>query len=101
LPAKKAVALGIIINELITNAAKHAFSQERECAVEVLLEHAPKEGLATLTIANSGAPLPEDFDPEEANSLGVQLVMGLTEQLSGSLKIRREPRTAFLVSFPC
>jgi two-component sensor histidine kinase len=101
LPAKKAVALGIIINELITNAAKHAFAQERECAVEVLLEHAPKEGLATLTIANSGAPLPEDFDPEEANSLGVQLVMGLTEQLSGSLKIRREPRTAFLVSFPC
>lgn len=100
LPAKKAVALGIIINELITNAAKHAFSSEAERNIDILLEHAPERKEAVLTIANSGAPLPEEFDPEEANSLGVQLITGLTEQLSGSLEIHREPKTAFLVRFP-
>lgn len=100
LPAKKAVALGIIINELITNAVKHAFRSDPERSIEVLLEHTQEKNEAVLTIANSGAPLPEEFDPEEASSLGVQLVTGLTEQLSGSLEVHREPRTSFSVRFP-
>lgn len=100
LPAKKAVALGIIINELITNAAKHAFSQGADCTVGVFLEFSSDEKVAVLTVQNSGTPLPEDFDLNKVSSLGLQLVTGLAEQLSGILEVRREPQTAFVLRFP-
>jgi two-component sensor histidine kinase len=100
LPAKKATAVGIIVNETVTNAVKHAFGDKGPKTVEVSLSRAADARRAVLTVANSGRPLPEDFDVEDRTSLGMQLVSGLVDQLSGTLEIRTRPETAFVVTFP-
>jgi two-component sensor histidine kinase len=100
LPAKKAVALGIIVNETITNAVKHGFAVAERKVIEVSLEE-PACGRARLTVSNSGRGLPPDFDPCDTSTVGLQLISGLVEQLSGALEVRNEPETAFVVEFPC
>jgi two-component sensor histidine kinase len=100
LPAKRATALGIIVNETVTNAVKHAFDSGGSNMVEMSLERAAESGSAVLTVSNSGRSLPGDFDPSDCSSLGMQLVSGLVEQLSGTLEILSEPQTAFVVTFP-
>ena len=98
LPAKKAVAVGMIVNELITNAAKHAFSDSQPRRLEVSLRTGPQ--MAVLRVSNSGIPLPSDFSMEGTSSLGFQLVSGLADQLSGTLRVEREPMTEFVLTFP-
>jgi two-component sensor histidine kinase len=100
LPAKKAVALGIIVNETITNAVKHGFAVADRKVIEVSLEETAC-GRARLTVSNSGRGLPPDFDPCDTSTVGLQLISGLVEQLSGALEVRNEPETAFVVEFPC
>jgi two-component sensor histidine kinase len=101
LPAKKAVAAGIIVNETVTNAVKHGFSSGGVRSIEVILETLGDGTRARLTIANTGTTLPADFDVTDTSTLGMQLISGLVEQLSGRLTVSNEPRTAFVVEFPC
>ncbi|NBB90321.1 MAG: hypothetical protein GVY23_03830 [Spirochaetes bacterium] len=100
LPAKMATALGIIVNEMVTNAVKHGFRHRGLKLVEVSLLEASEPEHAVLTVSNSGSTLPDDFDPRASSSLGMQLVSGLVEQLSGTLEVLREPGTAFVITFP-
>jgi two-component sensor histidine kinase len=83
LPAVKAVQLGYIVNELITNAAKHGGGR-----ISVKLEPAPEKGYA-LSVANNGAPLPESFDPAASQGLGMRIVRAFVAQLGGVLRIDR------------
>jgi two-component sensor histidine kinase len=100
LPAKKAVALGIIVNEAVTNAAKHGLRGAGPHVLEVTLQQHRDGRKAVLTVSNSGRPLPQDFAVENAASLGMQLISGLVEQLSGNLEMRSEPQTALVIEFP-
>ncbi|MCA1662533.1 MAG: GAF domain-containing protein, partial [Novosphingobium sp.] len=89
--------IGLIINELVTNAAKHG-----EGLIEVLYE--VEEGRRALIVSDEGRSLPEDFDPATAlESLGMRVVISLAAQLGGELSAGRRPdgRTCFKVSFPC
>ena len=85
---------------MVTNAVKHAFDHRGPKVVEVSLAEAGEPDHAVLTVSNSGRSLPDNFDPRDTSSLGMQLVSGLVEQLSGTLEIRSEPQTAFVVTFP-
>ncbi|HET9821425.1 MAG TPA: PAS domain S-box protein, partial [Burkholderiaceae bacterium] len=78
-----AVPLGLIINELVSNACKHAFA-DGNGTVRVELVHRDG-GALELTVADDGRGLPPDFAPERARSLGMQLVLSLAGQLDGSL----------------
>lgn len=80
-------ALGIIINEIITNAMKYAFRGKEEGLVSV--SAALKDKLVTLVIADNGIGIPESIDIESSPGFGLELVSMLTKQLKGNLKIER------------
>lgn len=91
-----AIPLGLILNELITNAFKHGFSESREGTLKVSL--AKREGALVLQVADNGKGLPEDFDMENADSLGVTLIRGLTHQIEGELEISTNGWTEFKIT---
>jgi two-component sensor histidine kinase len=93
-----AIPCGLIINELASNALKHAFPNGQPGTVGVELV-AVDEATYRLTVWDDGAGFPEDLDFRHTNSLGLQLVTSLTEQLEGSVALRRENGTAFEIVF--
>ncbi len=99
LPLDQAVPCGLIINELISNAIKHAFPAGRPG--HVLIEaQARDHSWIRLRVADDGVGLPPDLNPDQTDTLGLQLVYILTEQLQGSLEISRHDGTAFEILFP-
>ena len=97
LPVEKAIPCGLLVNELITNALKHAFPDRREGIVEVALS--AREGKVSLCVKDNGIGLSPDFELEKSRSLGLQLVTTLARQLDGSVDLLRSGGTTFLVSF--
>ena len=92
-----AIPLGLIINELVTNALKHAFPPADSGTVAVGL-HRTGAGL-TLTVSDNGTGLPEDIDFRNSPSLGMQLVMTLVEQIEGAIELDRGQGTGFRITF--
>jgi two-component sensor histidine kinase len=93
----QAVLCGLILNELLTNALKYGVnSAEDQISVVVTpgLDHQ-----ITIAVGNDGDRLPPDFDLESIQSIGLQLVMNLVEQLNGTLQLDRKDRTIFEVRF--
>ncbi|MEN0053071.1 MAG: histidine kinase dimerization/phosphoacceptor domain -containing protein [Mucilaginibacter sp.] len=86
LDVSQAVPLGLIMNEAITNAIKYAFGNEAG-RINIGLTQL-KNQLWELLISDNGKGLPEGFDPETAESLGMNLMRGLTGQLDGNFEIR-------------
>lgn len=94
-----AVSCGLIINELVTNALKHAFPDGRAGRIVVSLEPSG-EGRVKLAVADDGIGLPAAFDPQKAETLGHQLIRMLVDKLDGSLEIQRHAGTQFRIDFP-
>ena len=91
-----AIPLGLMINELVTNSVKYAFPDGTgTIAVSIKVE----DGRAVLVVADDGVGLPEDIDPEGTDTLGLMLVRILTQQLDGTLNIRRDHGTEFRIGF--
>ncbi len=97
LDLESAVPCGLIINELLTNAFKHAFPKNRRGVLSV--NFTKTDGAYTLTIKDNGVGLPEGFDYKEASTLGLQLVNILTDQLGGTLRIKSDKGTEAVVAF--
>jgi len=93
-----AVPCGLIVNELISNALKHAFPGGREGKVRITLA-AGDEGRITLTVADDGVGLPEGLDWQTTHSLGMHLVRRLVQQLGGDLTVAPGPGATFTVRF--
>ena len=96
LPGAIALPLSLIVNELITNAAKHGSG-----AITVRFEALPQGG-HILSVCNDGPALPEGFDPTASAGLGMRIVLALVEQVGGKLTIDRGEKnegTRFSVSF--
>lgn len=92
------VPISLIVNELISNALKHGFPdyQENAC-ISVKLDG---EGdRYRLEISNNGKEFPTDIDFRNTNSLGLQLVNTLSEQLNASLKLEVNGKTTFTLDF--
>jgi PAS domain S-box-containing protein len=99
LPISLAVPVGLIVNELLTNAFKYAFVNRKEGKIEVLLR-ASEKGVARLTVRDDGVGLPEGFDLNTAKTLGLRVVKLLAEgQLRGNLKVISKEGTTFTVEF--
>jgi PAS domain S-box-containing protein len=93
----KAVPCGLIINEIFSNAYKHAFKGRREGNIKISFR---KNGeYCQLTISDNGKGLPEGFDIHNSSSLGMQLILALVEQLSGTLDIIQHEGTTFKLTF--
>jgi PAS domain S-box-containing protein len=94
-----AIPCGLIINELVSNSIKHAFTENHRGSIHVTLRGDDNKNLL-LVIGDNGVGIPESFNPEKSESLGLQLVSLLTKQLNGSIKIDRVKGTTFTVTFP-
>ncbi len=97
LPAEQAISCGLILNELLSNAAKHAFPGGRPGRVTVRLTRGAETELA---VEDDGVGLPEGFDATDGRSLGTRIVRVLTEQLDGVATFERGAGTRVLVRFP-
>jgi two-component system, sensor histidine kinase PdtaS len=82
-PTTKAIPLGFIANELITNAVKYGKGQ-----IAVGLESSP-DGRYALVVSNDGQPLPNDFDPTVFKGLGMKIVQSLVQKIGGEFRIER------------
>lgn len=94
---KKMYAVGIITNELMTNALKYAFKRKPK-EIEVIFKKSGHNYL--LEVADNGVGLPKEIDTSENNCLGLTLVGMLTQQLGGNCQIIRKNGTRFKITFP-
>jgi PAS domain S-box-containing protein len=94
-----AIPCGLIINELVSNALKHAFPAGRGGEVEISVEVRP-DGIGVLRVSDNGIGLPSDIDVDNTNTLGLQLVNTLSNQLNGKIELFREPGTTYSIAFP-
>ncbi|MGB9940554.1 PAS domain S-box protein [Methanosarcina sp.] len=99
-----AVPLGIIVNELVSNSLKHAFTENGKGNIQIRLCREEKndeiqESLFSLTISDNGKGIPENIEFERLDSLGLQLVSTLVDQLDGKIEIKREQGTEFRITF--
>jgi PAS domain S-box-containing protein len=94
-----AIPFGLITNELVTNALKHAFPSGRQGEITVSLA-SRDDGGVQLRVADNGIGMPAGVDPAKTTSLGLQLVSILTQQLLGTLDIQRDGGTTISISIP-
>ncbi len=93
---EQAVPCGLLLNELVTNALKHAFRDRTDGELTVAL-HAAPEGQVCLSVRDNGVGLPADW--RQSPSLGLKLVQMLTEQVRGTLDVRTGSGTTFSLTF--
>ena len=83
-----AVPCGLLVNELITNSMKHAFPDELSGNINITLkEYDDYE----LIISDDGIGLPKDINIDESNSLGLQIINNLINQIDGTIKLNNNP----------
>ncbi len=100
LPAKRAVPVGLIINEIATNAIKYGFTDDKDSEFAVELKKNPADDQCVLTVSNSGKPFPKEIELDNPKTLGLQLVSALVQQLQGTIELQRAPYPVFTVRFP-
>ncbi len=95
---RRAIPVGLIINEVITNSIKHAFPGDRGGVVWIRLERG--ESRIVLTISDDGVGLPRNFHAEQSSGLGARLVNMLVAQVNGTLEVSSENGTRFVITVP-
>ncbi len=100
LSGSHAIALGMATHELITNAIKHAYDQGTPGPISVSLKRVSDESFL-YRFSDSGHGMPDDFDIENTDSLGMKMIMSTVRQLRGTLEINRlDPGTEFVIHIP-
>jgi PAS domain S-box-containing protein len=109
-----AVPLGIIVNELVSNSLKHAFSGRDRGEIRIKLHRdengefinreeskseVSKSTSFVLIVSDNGIGIPEDLNIEDLDSLGLQLVSSLIDQLDGELELKRNNGTEFVMKY--
>ena len=94
----KAIPCGLIINELLSNALKHAFPDGRKGEISIRFD-VEEDDRITLTVADNGVGMPEGVDPAHSRTLGLQLVSMLARQLRGEISLELTAGTVFTIRF--
>ncbi len=92
------IPLGLIINELVTNCLKHAFSAGK--SGEINIKFQTLDNKYQLEINDDGIGFPEYIDYKNTDSLGLRLVTSLTEQIDGEIELKNISGTSFKITFP-
>lgn len=93
-----AIPCGLIINELISNALKHAFPNGRTGVISIGLSNVDERNFL-LHIADDGVGMSESVDIQRSGTLGLELVSALVDQIGGTLVTERQNGTRFAVTF--
>jgi two-component sensor histidine kinase len=95
----RAIPLALMVNELITNAAKHAYASRSGCEIWVRL--ARNAGKIRVSVRDQGIGLPPNFDMAKSKGLGMRLIRAFTKQLGATISIDSSARgTEFVVVIP-
>jgi PAS domain S-box-containing protein len=97
LPIDRAIPCGLIVNELISNAMKHAFPDGR--AGRIAVDLAAGEEAVVLSVSDDGIGLPPQWDADASPTLGLQLVTLLADQMKAELTVNRADPTRFVLKF--
>lgn len=98
LDLNSAVPCGLILNELISNACKYAFSDGREGIINVSFK-VIEDSKYLFTVSDNGIGLPKNFKLEDSTTLGMQLVYSLTLQLHGKIEVDNNNGASFAICF--
>ena len=98
LDVSQAVPVGLILNEAITNSIKYAFPDERNGIITISLSNTA-DHTCMLTISDNGIGLPVQFNTKKPGSLGMSLMNGLSEDLSGTFRAENDNGTIVTISF--
>ena len=93
----QAIPCGLFVNELITNSLKYAWKNDEEGTIFIKLKEV--DSRVTLVIADDGIGLPTNFENMSSDTLGLQLVITLVEQLDGELVVNCAKGTEYLINF--
>jgi two-component sensor histidine kinase len=93
-----AIPCGLIINEIISNALKYAFVENKE-GDEITIKIKKIDERVQLFIGDNGVGLPENIDYKNTESLGLQLVVTLVGQLFGNIELDSVNGTKYTISF--
>ena len=92
-----AIPLGLLVNELVTNAIKHGFGSSESGNIIIELVELDKEHLE-LSVFNDGESFPDDIDLNKIDTFGFQLIQILVEQLNGDFTIQKDKGTKFIIT---
>jgi two-component sensor histidine kinase len=96
----KAIPCGIIINELLSNAFKYAFPENKKGKVVVELSNiSEKKHKCRLKVSDNGAGIPKKVNLDNPGTLGLQLIHSLVQQLEGEMKITVKKGSSFVIDF--
>jgi len=92
-----AIPCGLILNELLINSLKHAFPNSRKG--EIYVDFNRDDGRFNIVVADNGVGFPAGLDFRKTESLGLQLVNTLTDQLGGTIELDSSSGTKFRIAF--
>ena len=92
----KAIPLGLIVNELVSNSLKYAFPDDRNGRIRIELSAREGESF-DLSVADDGVGFPEDIDHQDPSTLGLRLIHTLVAQLKARIELDRSGGTAFRI----
>ncbi len=93
----QAIPCGLFVNEVITNALKYAWIEPAGREISIKLKQ--QKSRVVLEISDNGVGLPKPFEEMNSDTLGLQLIITLAEQLDGDLKVDRKKGTKYLLKF--
>lgn len=92
-----AIYCGLIVNELVTNSIKHAFGDRK--SGRICVHYHTIGSVQVLKIEDDGISIQEDFVHSTGSSFGMQMLEVFIKQINGTMKIKRDQGTAFIISF--
>jgi two-component sensor histidine kinase len=96
----RAISAALIVNELITNAAKYAYKDRSGGKIWITVAGVGKDKLS-ISVRDEGAGLPPGFDRNKPKGLGMRIITAFVKQLNGTLEIHaRNPGTEFVITIP-
>ena len=99
LDISKAIPVGLILNESITNAIKYAFPGNAYGEIEIQMKRTENNRIS-LYVKDNGIGLPFDWEKIQKNSLGLKLMKGLSEDIHGKFSIEQINGTKVKIEFP-
>ncbi len=98
--ADRAISAALVVNELITNAAKHAYRDKEGGVIQVSIVGVGEDKLS-ISVRDEGTGLPQAFDLAKTKGLGMLIITSFVKQLNGTIEFRRHtPGTEFILILP-
>lgn len=93
------IPIGLIVNEIVSNAFKHAFPEGTRGTLWILFKNDTADSRYQLNIRDDGPGLPEPFLGDQVSTMGLQIIHLLCRQIEASLQISNDPGASFVIEF--